>query len=208
MKVGRKSTGLALVTGAALMLSACGGEGDADPSAANPATTSVSSDTAEPADLYDDPDRGIAEAEPFAVDNGGYIFTLPDGGTCSIDSDLNDRVGSDFACLLRLDEPIKTEDGNPTQGLEFRDDMFIPSQALADEDLQSAFTDAGAEAERLEPASRIAVGGFEVVAEGTAETAIMKDNSYASFFVAEQKVSPFWTPRPSWVPEPELPQGE
>ena len=205
MKVRRKSTALALATGAALVLSACGGEGDAAPSTeSTPESVPASVDTTEPADLYDDPDRGLAEAEPFAVDNGGYIFTLPDGGVCSIDSTLNDEVGSDFACLLTLDEPMKTEDGNPTQGLEFRDDMFIPSPALTDEDLQTAFTEAGTTAERLEPASRIAVGGFEVVAEGTDETAIMKDNSYASFLVAEQEVSPLWTPRPSWVPEPEF----
>lgn len=203
MKVRRKSTALALATGAALVLSACGGEGDAAPSPeSTPESVPASVDTTEPADLYDDPDRGLAEAEAFAVDNGGYIFTLPDGGVCSIDGALNDEVGSDFACLLTLDEPMKSEDDEPTSGLEYRDNMFTPSAALADPQLQKEFSDSDAEA--LGPQSELTVGGYRITVE-TEDEYGFGGKAGGDFFVAVQHVTRFWTPRPDWVPEPNFP---
>lgn len=203
MKVERKPTALALAADAALVLSACGDDGDAAPSTepASAMTAPASESTATTSSPGQGPSTG--DAERFAVDGGGYMFSLPDGSACSVEGELNQEVGSDFACLLALREPMQTEDGEPTTGLEYSDTMFIPSDTLTDPDLQAEFTDA--EVESLDAGSRLTVGDYEVVAETTDETAISNDVTGGSFFMAEQRTTRFWTPRPDWVPEPDFP---
>lgn len=204
MKVGRKSTALALATGAALVLSACGGDGEAEESSTAPETLGApASESTAAASSPSTPGPSAGETERFAVDSGGYMFSLPDGSVCSVDGELNERVGSDFACLLTLEEPMQTEDGEPTKGLEYNDTMFIPSAALTDPDLQTEF--AGAEVEALDAGSRITVGDYQVVAETTDETLIENDVNGGSYFIALQQPTRFWTPRPDWVPEPNFP---
>lgn len=206
MKVGRKSTGLALATGAALVLSACGGEGDAAPStesAAAPAELRGAPASESAAAASQPPAHPTTEdPEHYAVADGGYMFTLPDGGICSIDGALNDEVGSDFACLLTLDEPMKSEDDEATSGLEYRDNMFTPSAALADPQLQKEFSDSDAEA--LGPQSELTVGGYRITVETNDEYGF-GGKARGDFFVAVQHVTRFWTPRPGWVPEPNFP---
>lgn len=201
MRTSTTTTGL-IALGTIAALSACGGEGDAatstDASAPAAASASASADAQPPGTpSTEDPER-------FAVDDGGYLFTLPDGGVCSVDGELNDQVGSDFACLLILDEPMKTEDGNPTTGVEYQDNLFAPSSALADPDIQELFTTAAEGAEPLGPQSELAVGDYEVRVETNDEYGFASANG-GDIFMAARHVTRFWTPRPDWVPEPNFP---
>ncbi|MEJ6550357.1 hypothetical protein PQI66_12460 [Corynebacterium sp. USCH3] len=202
MKVRRKSTALALATGAALILSACGGSGEAEESSAAPRAQGASASESAAATSQPPAYPTTEDPEHYAVDNGGYMFTLPDGGVCSIDGALNDEIGSDFACLLTLEEPMETEDGEPTSGLEYRDTMFAPSAALADPQLQQEFS--GSDAEVLGPQSELTVGGFRITVE-TEDEYGFGGKGGGDFFVAVQHVTRFWTPRPDWVPEPNFP---
>lgn len=200
MRTSTTITGL-IALGTIAALSGCSGEGDAAPSTEPPTSAPASASASDASQPSDDPSAG--DPERFAVDGGGYMFTLPDGGVCSVDSELNDKVGSDFACLLTLEEPMRTEDGEATTGLEYRDTMFVPSAALTDPDLQKEFTDA--DAEPLEAGSRITAGDYQVMAETQDEILIENDVIGGSFFIAAQQPTRFWMPRPDWVPEPNFP---
>ena len=190
-----------MVIGTVGALSACGGNGEAEESSAAPEALGASA--SESAAASQPPASPTTEdPEHYAVDDGGYMFTLPDGGVCSIDGALNDEVGSDFTCLLRLDEPMKDEDGEPTSGIEYRDNMFTPSAALADPQLQKKFTDS--DAEPLGPQSELTVGGYRATVE-TEDEYGFGGKAGGDFFVAVQHVTRFWTPRPDWVPEPNFP---
>lgn len=199
MNTRRASTGLALVAGASLTLAACTGDGGSERLTPAPETPAASASTLPPRHPV------AADPDDYAVDGGGHLFTLPDGGICSVGGELNDLVDSDFACLLTLDEPTTAENGEPTSGVEYRDAMFAPSAALADPQVRKAFSDA--DAEPLGPQSELTVGGFGIVVETPNEYGFVGAEG-GDFFVAAGQLTPFWTPRPDWVPEPGFPTAD
>lgn len=188
-------------------LAACSAEEDVDPSTealTGSATNLRGAAASESAAAASQPVQYPSDEDPgrYTLDNGGYAFTLPDGGICSVGADLNDKVGSDFACLLTLEDPMQTEDGESTTGLEYQDNMFSPSTGLADRELQEEFTDL--DAEPLGPQSNLTVGGYEIIVETNDEYGFA-GKAGGNFFVAVQHVTRFWDPRPDWVPEPNFP---
>jgi hypothetical protein len=136
-KARRRRTGL---------LAACTAE-VAEPEGRTAATTATRSD----------PWSNRVDPRTFATHDGGHLFRLVGGDVCSIGGGI---VDSEFACLLNFWEPMPTEDGTLTRGIEFRDGMFAPSEALADPAVEQSFTEAKAEAAALEPGQSLEVGGF------------------------------------------------
>lgn len=135
----------------------------------------------------------------FEVPDGGYLFRLVGGDVCPIGGGMTD---SEFACLLNFREPMPTEDGTLTRGIEFRDGMFTPSRELADPAVEQSFGEAKSRAALLEPRQGLEIEGFTMVVETNDEVMFLWGDGRAQFFIAEQGHTPFWTPRPEWIPSP------
>lgn len=123
---------------------------------------------------------------------------LTGGDVCSIGAWLGN---TEFSCLLAFDEPMSTAEGTATRGIEFRDGMFTPSAVLADAGVVTQFEQA--EAELLQPGESVELGRFTIIVETADEVMFLYDDGVAQFFIAAHGHTPFWTPRPAWIPLPE-----
>lgn len=208
MRTGRVGMTVAGFCGTAVLLSACAGntEQPAEEAVAETAAVSTSKTTGNvPAGTGETADTTVVgpwenrvDPQRFAAADGGYLVRLTGGDVCSIGGGLGD---AEFSCLLNFDEPMTTEDGTPTRGIEFHDGMFTPSAALADADVVTQFEQA--DAELLQPGESVEMDRFTIIVETADEVMFLRDEGVAQFFIAAQGHTPFWTPRPEWIPLPE-----
>lgn len=193
-----KLTSVLAICAAAALLTSCSADAKAPQESAAPEVTTETTveTTAETNTVL-----GPVDPAEFETANGGHLLKLESGEICSINGEL---IDAPFACLLNLKEPLVTEDGTPTMGVEFQKNMFVPSLQLTDPEVIASFEDAGEDAKVLEPGQSLELEDFSVDVETFQEVLFFQNKVQAQFFIAEQEVPMIWFPRPAWLPVPEI----
>ncbi|MDK4252066.1 hypothetical protein QPX11_06980 [Corynebacterium propinquum] len=165
-------------------------------------SSSKSSSSKEPTPAAD---LGFGETIEPTITDGFYRIALPDGSLCELPETV--APGEDgLRCLLNIDKPLKDVNGDMTRGIVFRNGMFTPDEQLSTTEAAEAFMERNDSAEELKGAQATAFAGYSVVAESADEIAFVgaTEDSFGTFFIAGQAVSPFWNPTPAWIEAPTI----